>query len=277
MYAGTEPGAIFKSTDRGETFQLERGLWDNPQRKEWNAGYGGQAFHTILPHPEEPQKVLAAISTGGVYRTDDGGDSWYPSNTGVKAEFMPGERSYPEFGQCVHKVTRHPAHPDRLYPTPPTRSCALPAARRCWSPTPPTSAIYYYKRGDGGAGGELPGLQPAAARRAGGRPQPEERSPGDLRDRRPPAGPGPLPGRLLPRRAAHRPLLRRSPWPPIRAQEEARRARPVADRPLIDAGRTCPPASRCPCASGSPTRAPQAPKDGLADVQVMVFQASSSS
>ena len=40
-------------TDRGETFQLERGLWDNPQRKEWNAGYGGQAFHTILPHPED--------------------------------------------------------------------------------------------------------------------------------------------------------------------------------------------------------------------------------
>jgi photosystem II stability/assembly factor-like uncharacterized protein len=59
--------------------------------------------------------VLAAISTGGVYRTDDGGGSWYPSNTGVKAEFFPGERTYPEFGQCVHKVTRHPAQPDLLY------------------------------------------------------------------------------------------------------------------------------------------------------------------
>ena len=59
--------------------------------------------------------MLAAISTGGVYRTDDGGDSWYPSNTGVKAEFMPGERTYPEFGQCVHKVARHPGRPDRLY------------------------------------------------------------------------------------------------------------------------------------------------------------------
>ncbi len=115
VYAGTEPGAVFKSTDRGETFSLERGLWDNPQRKEWNAGFGGQAFHTILPHPEKRESVLAAISTGGVYRTEDGGDSWYPSNTGVKAEFMPGERTYPEFGQCVHKVTRHPSRPDRLY------------------------------------------------------------------------------------------------------------------------------------------------------------------
>jgi photosystem II stability/assembly factor-like uncharacterized protein len=33
----------------------------------------------------------------------------------VKAEFMPGERTYPEFGQCVHKVARHPSAPDRLY------------------------------------------------------------------------------------------------------------------------------------------------------------------
>jgi hypothetical protein len=115
VYAGTEPGAIFRSTDRGETFTLERGLWDHPQRPEWNAGYGGQAFHTILPHPRDPAKVLAAISTGGVYRTDDGGGSWYPSNTGVKAEFFPGERNYPEFGQCVHKVTRHPSTPDLLY------------------------------------------------------------------------------------------------------------------------------------------------------------------
>jgi photosystem II stability/assembly factor-like uncharacterized protein len=115
VYAGTEPGAIFRSTDRGETFQLERGLWDHPQRPEWNAGFGGQAFHTILPHPDDPDRVLAAISTGGVYRTDDGGGSWYPSNKGVKAEFFPGQRTYPEFGQCVHKVTRHATAPDLLY------------------------------------------------------------------------------------------------------------------------------------------------------------------
>lgn len=115
VFAGTEPGAIFRSTDRGETFQLEQALWDHPQRQEWNAGYGGQAFHTILPHPDRPESVLAAISTGGVYRTEDNGKSWSPSNTGIKAEFMPGERSYPEFGQCVHKVARHPAAPERLF------------------------------------------------------------------------------------------------------------------------------------------------------------------
>ena len=28
---------------------------------------------------------------------------------------MPGERNFPEFGQCVHKVARDPSDPDRLY------------------------------------------------------------------------------------------------------------------------------------------------------------------
>ena len=115
VWAGTEPGAIFRSTDRGESFELVRGLWDHPHRGEWDAGFGGQAFHTILPHPTDGQSVLAALSTGGVYRTSDGGESWSPANQGVKAEFMPGERNYPEFGQCVHKVARDPADPDRLF------------------------------------------------------------------------------------------------------------------------------------------------------------------
>jgi photosystem II stability/assembly factor-like uncharacterized protein len=115
VWAGTEPGAIFRSEDRGETFELVRGLWDHPHRTEWNEGFGGQAFHTILPHPSDPSSVLAAISTGGVYRTSDGGASWEPANKGVKAEFMPGERFYPEFGQCVHKVARDPQDPERLF------------------------------------------------------------------------------------------------------------------------------------------------------------------
>ena len=115
VWAGTEPGAVFRSTDRGETFSLVRGLWDHPHREEWNEGFGGQAFHTILPHPTDPSRVLAALSTGGVYATSDGGASWQPSNTGVKAEFFPGERNYPEFGQCVHKVARDAVDPDRLY------------------------------------------------------------------------------------------------------------------------------------------------------------------
>ncbi len=115
MYAGTEPGAVFRSTDRGESFMLEQALWDHPHRELWNAGFGGQAFHTVLPHPTDVDSVTVALSTGGVYQTIDGGGSWSPRNNGVRAEFLPEGQQYPEFGQCVHKVARHPAQPERLY------------------------------------------------------------------------------------------------------------------------------------------------------------------
>lgn len=92
-----------------------RGLWDHPHRAEWYAGFGGQAFHTVLPHPDDPASVTAAISTGGVYRTRDGGRTWEACNKGIRADFMPEDQRFPEFGQCVHKVARHPARPERLF------------------------------------------------------------------------------------------------------------------------------------------------------------------
>ena len=89
LYAGTEPGAIWRSTDDGRTFALEEALWNHPHRPDWGAGLGGQAFHTILPHPTDPVSVTAAISTGGVYQTRDGGASWEARSQGIRAEFMP--------------------------------------------------------------------------------------------------------------------------------------------------------------------------------------------
>ncbi|MEP9381323.1 exo-alpha-sialidase [Nocardioides sp. KR10-350] len=115
VWAGTEPGAVFTSYDGGETFGLQRSLWDHPHRPEWNAGFGGQAFHTLLPHPTDPEEALVAISTGGVYATTDGGASWAPRNRGIKVVFAPDGQEYPEFGQCVHKMARHPSRPERIY------------------------------------------------------------------------------------------------------------------------------------------------------------------
>lgn len=115
VWAGTEPGAVWRSGDGGATFALERALWEHPHRSQWGEGYGGQAFHTILPHPDDSASVTVAISTGGVYQTADDGASWEPRNQGIRAEFLPEGQQYPEFGQCVHKVTRHPSRPERLY------------------------------------------------------------------------------------------------------------------------------------------------------------------
>lgn len=113
VWAGVEPAALFESRDRGETWSLVRGLWDHPHRERWMPGGGGQCLHTIVTDPLDRQQLLVAISTGGVYRTDDGGTTWAAHNRGVRAEFLPDK--HPEFGQCVHKVVAHPSRPARLF------------------------------------------------------------------------------------------------------------------------------------------------------------------
>ena len=115
LYCGVEPAALFKSTDAGETWSLERGLFDHPHRTQWMPGGGGLCLHTILPDPANDQRLFVAISTGGVYRTDDGGKNWQPRNKGIRAKFLPPDQQYPEWGQCVHKVVSHPAKPDRMF------------------------------------------------------------------------------------------------------------------------------------------------------------------
>jgi photosystem II stability/assembly factor-like uncharacterized protein len=115
VWAGTEPSALFRSEDNGETFTLVRGLWDHPHREQWHPGNGGQAIHTLLPHPEDSRRIDVAMSTGGVYRSGDGGTSWAASNSGIRADFMPEGQQFPEFGQCVHKVSRSSVDHDRMY------------------------------------------------------------------------------------------------------------------------------------------------------------------
>ena len=106
LYVGVAPAALFESHDRGETFQLNKGLWNHPHRKKWQPGFGGLCLHTIVTDAKNRNDIKIAISTGGVYQSADGGQNWQVSNTGVKAYFLPNQ--YPEFGQCVHKIARHP-------------------------------------------------------------------------------------------------------------------------------------------------------------------------
>ncbi|MEU5976926.1 exo-alpha-sialidase [Streptomyces sp. NPDC047315] len=113
VYAGTEPAALFRSVDGGESFDFVRPLWEHPTRSQWEPGGGGEAVHTVVTDHRDPSAVTVAVSTAGVFRSRDGGDSWAPSNDGVSAVFLPDP--HPEFGQCVHKIAQDAGDPDRLY------------------------------------------------------------------------------------------------------------------------------------------------------------------
>jgi photosystem II stability/assembly factor-like uncharacterized protein len=112
VWAGAEPHSLWRSTDGGSSFELVRGLHDHPHRPTWQPGGGGAAVHTVLPDPAS-DRVTIAMSAGGVYVSEDRGESWTPRNRGIGAEFMP--EPLPEYGQCVHKVAVDAGDPDRLY------------------------------------------------------------------------------------------------------------------------------------------------------------------
>jgi photosystem II stability/assembly factor-like uncharacterized protein len=113
LYAGVQPGALFKSSDRGQTWALNENLYDHPQRGQWMPGAGGLCLHTIVLDPQVRERMYVAVSAAGVYRSDDGGQTWQPRNKNVLADFNPDK--YPEFGQCVHKLAMHPSRPEVLY------------------------------------------------------------------------------------------------------------------------------------------------------------------
>jgi len=113
VYAGVEPAALFESRDGGDSWSPVEGLLNHEHQPRWQPGGGGLCLHTIVLDPANPERMGVAISTGGFYRTDDGGRSWRARNAGVRAEFLPDK--HPEFGQCVHKVVNHPSRPERLF------------------------------------------------------------------------------------------------------------------------------------------------------------------
>jgi len=113
LYCGVEPSALFESLDGGKSWSLNGGLWNHPHRAKWMPGGGGLCLHTVVVDPANSRRLIVASSTGGAYRTDDGGRTWQVKNRGVRAEFLPDP--YPEFGQCVHKIVQPKSRPERLY------------------------------------------------------------------------------------------------------------------------------------------------------------------
>lgn len=96
VYLGTNRG-VFKSADRGERWE----------RAEMDTGV---EIWSVFVHPSDPRRLYAGASPVGVFRSDDGGDTW---------RRMPGvhhpERVRMEFACRVMRIAADPASPEHLY------------------------------------------------------------------------------------------------------------------------------------------------------------------
>jgi photosystem II stability/assembly factor-like uncharacterized protein len=113
VYAGVEDAAIFKSSDGAKTWTELPGLRTHETAAGWAPGAGGLCLHTILIDPTNPDRMYGAISSAGVFRTDDGGKSWQPANRGLRSNTIPDQDA--EVGHCVHRIAMHPSRPNTLY------------------------------------------------------------------------------------------------------------------------------------------------------------------
>ena len=116
LWAGTLPGGLFCSDDRGDSWRLVRSLWDKPERAEWfGGGYDWPGIHSVLVDPRNSTHILVGISCGGAWASEDDGATWECRARGMFAEYMPPEKRDDPNIQDPHRIVACADHPDVLW------------------------------------------------------------------------------------------------------------------------------------------------------------------
>ncbi len=113
VYAGVEDAALFYSEDGANTWKELSGFRGHSTGSNWMPGAGGMCLHTIILDPTNKGRMFAAVSSAGVFRSDDSGKTWRPITKGLRSEFMPNPDA--EIGHCVHRIAINPARPEVLF------------------------------------------------------------------------------------------------------------------------------------------------------------------
>lgn len=132
IHAGTLPGGLFTSRDGGETWELNRPLWNHPSRggdlfagdatskNEWGGTPAAIAYgefvpgiHSIAVDPRDPDHMFVAVSSAGVLATTDGGKTWQGRNRGMLNDYLP--KAEADWGHDPHFVTQCAGQPEVLW------------------------------------------------------------------------------------------------------------------------------------------------------------------
>ena len=116
LWCGTMPGGLFRSPDRGQSWELIRSLWDHPGRNKWLGGGADiPGIHSICVDPRSSKTVRVAVSCGGVWVTHDGGATWTCKASGMRYDHMPEGQADDPGTQDAHMLVQCRGAPDRLW------------------------------------------------------------------------------------------------------------------------------------------------------------------
>lgn len=132
IHAGTIPGGMFTSTDGGDSWELNRPLWNHESRggdlfageatsdNQWGGtpaavAYGEFApgIHSIVVDPKDDDHLYVAVSSAGVLETTDGGRTWKGRNKGMLMDYLPNPEA--DWGHDPHFVTACAANPAHMW------------------------------------------------------------------------------------------------------------------------------------------------------------------
>ena len=113
LWAGTIPGGLFCSRDRGTSWELVDSLWDRPERLHWfGGGKDLPGIHSICVDPRDNNRVAVGVSCGGIWITEDGGATWNCRADGMRADYLPPDNATDPNLQDPHRLVQSPTNPD---------------------------------------------------------------------------------------------------------------------------------------------------------------------
>lgn len=116
LWAGTVPGGLFRSDDRGQSWQLVESLWNEPSRPRWfGGGYDRAGIHSVLVDPRDSDRLTIGISSAGIWRSADAGKSWALDGKGLRNAYMPPDKQHDPLTQDPHRLSACAANPDVVW------------------------------------------------------------------------------------------------------------------------------------------------------------------